>query len=187
MINHGLSTGALFLLVGMIYDRYHTRQLDDLGGLAKRLPLVAVILVFISMSSVGLPGLNGFVGEVLSLVGMFDRNQVYAVLGTTGVVLGAWYMLTMLQGAFFGPLREPEHGDHPIADMNFREFVAVAPICALCLWMGLQPQPVINVIRPDVDAVVALYPPDPPSNELGATSNPATTAAANHQPLKIEL
>ena len=87
MINHGLSTGALFLLVGMVYDRYHTRQLDDLGGLAARLPLLACIMVFVAMASIGLPGLNGFVGEVLSLAGMFRRNPVYAVLGTTGVVL----------------------------------------------------------------------------------------------------
>jgi NADH-quinone oxidoreductase subunit M len=110
MINHGLSTGALFLLVGMIYDRYHTRQLDDLGGLAARLPLIACTMVFVAMSSIGLPGLNGFVGEVLSLAGMFRRHPVYAVLGTSGVVLGAWYMLTMIQQAFFGPLREPRQG-----------------------------------------------------------------------------
>src|SRR6476620_3310509 len=84
MVNHGLSTGALFLLVGMVYDRYHTRMLDDLGGLASRLPLIAVTTVFISMASVGLPGLNGFVGEVLSLAGMFRREPLYAVLGATG-------------------------------------------------------------------------------------------------------
>lgn len=157
MINHGLSTGGLFLLVGMIYDRYHTRQLDDLGGLATRLPLVALALVFISMASIGLPGLNGFVGEMLSLAGMFRRHPVYAVVGTTGVVLGAWYLLNMLQYALFGPLREPEHGHEPIIDMNAREMLAIVPICALCLWIGLVPQPILNVIQPDVDAVVALY------------------------------
>ena len=119
MINHGLSTGALFLLVGMVYERYHTRQLDDLGGLAARLPLLACIMVFVAMSSIGLPGLNGFVGEVLSLAGMFRRITVYAVLGTTGVVLGAWYLLTMIQHAFFGPLREPAHGEHKILRYQF--------------------------------------------------------------------
>jgi NADH-quinone oxidoreductase subunit M len=157
MINHGLSTGALFLLVGMVYDRYHTRQLDDLGGLASRLPLLTVIMVFVAMASIGLPGLNGFVGEVLSLGGMFRRNPLHAVLGTSGVVLGAWYLLTMVQQAFFGPLREPHHDGEPIQDINFREFVAVVPICALCLWIGVMPQVVINVIKPDVDAVVAVY------------------------------
>lgn len=174
MINHGLSTGALFLLVGMIYDRYHTRMLDDLGGLAARLPLIACAMVFISMSSIGLPGLNGFVGEVLSLAGMFRRNPVYAVLGTTGVVLGAWYLLTMLQQAFFGPLREPAHGDHAVSDMNTREFVAVGPICALCLWIGVMPQPLIDVIRPDVDSVVAVY-----SQLLSAEERVAQSPRAN--------
>jgi NADH-quinone oxidoreductase subunit M len=157
MINHGLSTGALFLLVGMVYDRYHTRQLDDLGGLAARLPLLTCFMVFVAMSSIGLPGLNGFVGEVLSLAGMFRRNHVYAVLGATGVVLGAWYMLSMLQQAFFGPLREPAHGSEPIRDITLREMFAVVPICALCLWIGVMPQPLLNLIRPDVDAVVAVY------------------------------
>jgi NADH-quinone oxidoreductase subunit M len=157
MINHGLSTGALFLLVGMVYDRYHTRQLDDLGGLAARLPLLTVIMVFVAMASIGLPGLNGFVGEVLSLGGMFRRNPLHAILGTSGVVLGAWYLLTMLQQAFFGPLREPHHSGKPIKDINFREFVAVVPICVLCLWIGVMPQMVINTIKPDVDAVVAVY------------------------------
>jgi NADH-quinone oxidoreductase subunit M len=157
MINHGLSTGALFLLVGMIYDRYHTRMLDDLGGLAARLPLLACILVFISMSSIGLPGLNGFVGEVLSLAGMFRQNPIYAILGTSGVVLGAWYMLSMLQHALFGPLREPGHGHEAVADMSPREMAAIVPICALCLWIGIMPQPLLNTIRPDVDAVAAIY------------------------------
>jgi NADH:ubiquinone oxidoreductase subunit 5 (subunit L)/multisubunit Na+/H+ antiporter MnhA subunit len=157
MINHGLSTGALFLLVGMVYERYHTRMLDDLGGLAARLPLLACIMVFIAMSSIGLPGLNGFVGEVLSLAGMFRRHYVYAVLGATGVILGAWYLLTMVQYAFFGPLREPAQGDHAVHDINLREVCAVVPICALCLVIGVMPQPLLDLIRPDVDAVVSAY------------------------------
>jgi NADH-quinone oxidoreductase subunit M len=157
MINHGLSTGGLFLLVGMIYDRYHTRQLDDLQGLTARLPLLACAMVFIALASIGLPGLNGFVGEMLSLAGMFRRHPIYTVLGATGIVLGAWYLLNMLQHAFFGPLREPAQGDKPVADLNSREILAIAPICALCLWIGLMPQPLLDVIGPDVDAVVELY------------------------------
>jgi len=173
MINHGLSTGALFLLVGMIYDRYHTRQLDDLGGLAARLPLIACTMVFIAMASIGLPGLNGFVGEVLSLAGMFRRHPVYAILGTSGVVLGAWYMLTMIQQAFFGPLREPKQGHHhplEITDMNGREMFAIAPICILCLLIGVVPQPLIDTFQPDVDAVVALY-PDSNGTTVGGVSD----------------
>ena len=159
MINHGLSTGGLFLLVGMIYDRYHTRMLDDLGGLAARLPMIACALVFISMASIGLPGLNGFVGEFLALAGMFKTHWLYAVLGATGVVLGAWYLLTMLQHLLFGPLKEPHHdGAHaPPPDMGLREMLALAPIAAACLWIGVRPQPLVDSIRPEVEAIAALY------------------------------
>jgi NADH-quinone oxidoreductase subunit M len=182
MLNHGLSTGGLFLLVGMVYDRYHTRQLDDLGGLATRLPLLAAIIVFISMASIGLPGLNGFVGEVLSLAGMFRRASVYAILGTTGVVLGAWYLLTMLQQAFFGPLREPAHEGHTIPDITVRELVAIVPICAMCLWIGLMPQVVIDTIRPDVDAVVSVY-----GEYLTGPERVAASAPAVRAPLSSEI
>jgi NADH-quinone oxidoreductase subunit M len=157
MINHGLSTGGLFLIVGMIYERYHTRELDDLGGLASKLPLIAMALVFVSLSSIGLPGLNGFVGEILALGGMFARHPLYSVLGATGLVLGAWYLLTMLQTLLFGPLVEPHHGSHHVRDMNLREGLALAPICVLCLWIGVRPQPLVDLIRPDVEAVAALY------------------------------
>jgi NADH-quinone oxidoreductase subunit M len=201
MINHGLSTGGLFLLVGMIYDRYHTRQLDDLGGLAARLPLIACTMVFIAMASIGLPGLNGFVGEMLSLAGMFRRHPLYAVLGATGIVLGAWYLLSMIQYAFFGPLREPApaadnvaHANHPVpheigvsdashnqvGDMNRREAFAILPICALCLFIGLAPQPLLDMIRPDVDAVVSLYEPDRNSVAARPASQATPLTLAQH-------
>lgn len=163
MINHGLSTGALFLLVGMIYERYHTRQLTEVGGLAVKLPLIAIMTVFICLASIGLPGLNGFVGEFLSLIGMFEANPLFAVVGTLGVVLGAWYLLTMVQRGFFGPLREPEpHGEDrrrhaPIRDLRVREFAMLAPIAALCLWIGVYPKPLLEVIGPDVQRIIAIY------------------------------
>jgi NADH-quinone oxidoreductase subunit M len=185
MINHGLSTGALFLLVGMIYDRYHTRQLDDLGGLAARLPLISCTMVFIAMASIGLPGLNGFVGEMLSLAGMFARQKVYAVLGATGIVLGAWYLLSMIQQAFFGPLREPKpgsHDHHEITDMNAREIFAMAPICVLCLVIGVMPQPLIQTIQPDVDAVVALYKEGQPPVAIRSGANEKLSFAPPLQP-----
>ncbi|MEX2169959.1 MAG: NADH-quinone oxidoreductase subunit M [Pirellulales bacterium] len=169
MINHGLSTAGLFLLVGMIYDRYHTRQMDDLHGLATRLPLLACAMVFITMASIGLPGLNGFVGEFLSLAGMFQRDAVFAVLGATGVILGAWYMLGMLQTVFFGPLHEPTHGDQRVGDLNGREALAIVPICVLCLWIGVMPQPFLRTIQPDVDAIAALY------------AQPSRTASADRE------
>jgi NADH-quinone oxidoreductase subunit M len=157
MINHGLSTGGLFLLVGMIYERYHTRQLADLHGLASRLPLLACAMMFISMASIGLPGLNGFIGEILSIGGMFERHPLYAVLGAVGLVLGAWYLLSMLQTVFFGPFVDPPHGEPNVGDMNLREALALAPICALCLWIGVKPQPLLDTIKPDVDRIAALY------------------------------
>uniref|UniRef100_A0A7C2NZC3 NADH-quinone oxidoreductase subunit M n=1 Tax=Schlesneria paludicola TaxID=360056 RepID=A0A7C2NZC3_9PLAN len=163
MINHGLSTGALFCLVGMFYERYHTRMLTDLGGLASRLPRLGVLMVFISLASIGLPGLNGFVGEVLALAGMFRSQTEYAflytALGALGVVLGAWYLLGMLQKAFFGPLEEPQHGGHAadIRDLNAREILALLPLAALCLYLGLFPQTLIDLIQPDVEGIVTLY------------------------------
>ena len=160
MINHGLSTGALFIIVGMIYERYHTRMMDDLGGLASKLPMIACSMVFISMSSIGLPGLNGFIGEFLSLAGMFKANWLYSALGTTGVVLGAWYLLTAVQRVFFGTLKEPHHaghGDDEITDMNPREFLALAPLIVLCLWIGVHPAGLIEIIEPDIKAVAGLF------------------------------
>lgn len=160
MINHGLSTGALFIIVGMIYERYHTRMMDDLSGLATRLPMIACSMVFISMASIGLPGLNGFIGEFLSLAGMFKSNPLYAALATTGVVLGAWYLLTAVQRVFFGTLKEPHqhgHSDDEITDMNPREFLALAPLVVLCLWIGVRPAGLIEIIEPDIKAVAGLF------------------------------
>jgi NADH-quinone oxidoreductase subunit M len=167
MINHGLSTGALFCLVGMFYERYHTRLLSDLGGMASRLPRLGCMMVFIALASIGLPGLNGFVGEVLSLAGMFKvstdqfSGTLYAALGALGVVLGAWYLLGVLQKAFFGPMQLPEgdhgHGHEPVTDLNVREMLALFPLAALCLYLGLFPQPLIDLIAPDVEAVASIY------------------------------
>ena len=126
MVNHGLSTGGLFAVVGMIYERYHTRQIADFGGLARRLPVLAFFMLVLTLSSIAVPGLNGFAGEFLILLGMFQRGwaaapadhwlqfRAIAVLAVSGVILGAWYMLWMYQRVFFGPLREPEPlPDHP--------------------------------------------------------------------------
>jgi NADH-quinone oxidoreductase subunit M len=160
MINHGLSTGALFLLVGMLYERYHTRRMADYGGMGARLHLLACFFVFISLSSIGLPGLNGFVGEVLVFMGMFDfpggvvNGVAFAVVGTSGIVLGAWYLLTMLKRVFFGPVKEPEHeGPGPVRDLNGRELAALVPIAALCVFLGVYPQPVIDAARRDLQVV----------------------------------
>jgi NADH-quinone oxidoreductase subunit M len=158
MINHGLSTGGLFLLVGMLYERLHTRKLDEMGGLASRLPVFACFLVLISLSSMGLPGLNGFIGEALSLIGMFRRQPAYAVLGAVGIVLGAWYLLNMMQQALFGPRREPPRHS-TLADLNAREVFAVAPIAVLCIVIGVCPNLLIKAIEPEVNAIASMYGP----------------------------
>jgi NADH-quinone oxidoreductase subunit M len=162
MINHGLSTGALFLLVGMIYERLHTRQLDEMGGLGARLPVFSVALVFTCLSSMGLPGLNGFVGETLSLIGMFKVHPWYAILATVGIILGAWYLLNMLRLALFGTQSKKLAAHTDLTDLNGREVAALAPILAMCLLIGVYPQPFIEVMKPEVNAIAALYANDRP-------------------------
>jgi NADH-quinone oxidoreductase subunit M len=158
MVNHGLSTGALFTIVGMLYERYHTRDIEAYGGMARRFPVMAFCLGVVAFSSIGLPGLNGFTGEVLSVMGMFANNRLYASLGLTGIILGAWYMLWLVQRTFFGRLREPileGHGDHHApGDLNFREIAALAPILVLIVWIGVDPQFFIRRMEPSISRVV---------------------------------
>ena len=158
MVNHGLSTGALFAIVGMLYERYHTRDIEAYGGMARRFPVMAFCLGVVAFSSIGLPGLNGFTGEVLSVMGMFANNRLYASLGLTGIILGAWYTLWLVQRTFFGRLREPileGHGDHHApGDLNFREIAALAPILVLIVWIGVDPQFFIRRMEPSISRVV---------------------------------
>jgi NADH-quinone oxidoreductase subunit M len=169
MVNHGLSTGGLFAIVGMVYERYHTRQIADLGGLARRLPLLATFMGLFTMSSIGLPGMNGFAGEFLILLGMFQRGYagspvVYAaqwlaiaVIAVLGVVLGAWYMLWLFERVFFNRLREPAHHEGPpIRDMSLRELLALAPLLVFVFWIGLFPQHFIAPMRRELDHVLAV-------------------------------
>jgi len=139
MLNHGVSTGALFLLVGMIYDRRHTRLIEDFGGLAKTMPLYATIFLIVTFSSIGLPGTNGFVGEFLILMGSFRSDPVAATIATTGVILAAVYMLWMAQRVFFGPLTRPENRD--LRDLGPREIAVLVPLVIMIFWMGLYPKP----------------------------------------------
>jgi NADH-quinone oxidoreductase subunit M len=120
MINHGLSTGALFLIVGMIYERRHTRMIEDFGGLSKQIPVFATFFMIVTLSSIGLPGLNGFVGEFLVLLGTFQENRIYAFLAATGIIFAAVYMLWMFQRVMFGEIKNPEN---KILNLSFREVV----------------------------------------------------------------
>jgi NADH-quinone oxidoreductase subunit M len=157
MVNHGLSTGALFLLVGMLYERYHTRQMADYGGMGARLRILACFMVFISLTSLGLPGLNGFVGEVLVLFGTFDFKPAYAIVASAGILLGAWYLLQMLFRVFFGPVREPRlQGHGPVGDLSIREWAALVPIALACIWIGVYPQPILETSRPALKVVTSI-------------------------------
>ncbi|MDY7226896.1 complex I subunit 4 family protein [Hyalangium rubrum] len=155
MLNHGVSTGALFLLFGILYERRHTRLMADYGGIAKVMPVFTASFLIITFSSVAVPGTNGFVGEFLVLLGTFKSNLglVFGVLAAVGVILGAAYMLWMVQKVFFGTITHRENQFLP--DMNLREFVTVAPFLALVLVMGLQPQPFLDRIAPSTDRFIA--------------------------------
>jgi NADH-quinone oxidoreductase subunit M len=142
MLNHGLSTGALFLLVGMIYDRRHTRMISDFGGIAHVSPVFASAFLVVTLSSIGLPGLNGFVGEVLVLIGSFARNKVYGSLAALGMVLGAVYMLWMYQRVFLGKLNSPANDN--TTDIGMREKLILLPIVIMMLWIGVYSGPFLR-------------------------------------------
>jgi NADH-quinone oxidoreductase subunit M len=149
MISHGLSTGALFLLVGMIYERRHTRMIDDFGGLWKQVPLFSVIFMLVTFASIGLPGLNGFVGEFLILLGAFGVMPLWTAVAASGVILGAVYMLWMYRRVIFGQLANPANAK--LEDLNARELLLLAPILFLIVLMGVYPQPFLQRMKPAVE------------------------------------
>ena len=154
MVNHGLSTGALFLMVGMLTGRYGSAQIADYSGLWIRLPVFTFFLMVFCLSSVGLPGLNNFISEMLMLAGVFDTRSpfsngpVYAVLAGLGIFLSAWYTMTMIRRAVFGPVKEPPVAE-PVKDLTGREGAAVIPLAVLCLALGLVPQTILQVMERD--------------------------------------
>jgi NADH-quinone oxidoreductase subunit M len=146
MLNHGISTGALFLLVGVVYERRHTRLIADFGGLWKPMPVYAAIFLVVMLSSVGLPGTNGFVGEFLVLLGAFRAKWWWGAVAATGVILSACYMLWMYQRVIFGPVtREENRG---LKDLSVRERLVFAPLLILIFWIGFMPQPFLNRVTP---------------------------------------
>ncbi len=184
MINHGLSTGALFLCVGMMYERYHTRMMDEVGGLASRMPVWAMFMVFFTLASVGLPGLNGFVSEFLCLMGAFQSGAGfgegstggrlgpwYGAVAATGMIISAIYLLYMVGKLVFGPLREPsghENGHagaheaaHALpADLSMREIAVLTPLAIACLWLGVYPTPVLRSLEPSIQRIDVIVNPE---------------------------
>jgi NADH-quinone oxidoreductase subunit M len=152
MINHGVSTGALFLIVGMIYDRRHTRMIADFGGLAKSMPAFSAFFMIVVLSSIGLPFTNGFVGEFLILLGTFKANTTYAVFAASGVVLAACYMLWMYQRVIFGKVTKPENEN--LTDLTAREKLILLPLVVLIFWIGIYPKPILDRVEPAVTSLL---------------------------------
>src|SRR5215468_8248889 len=153
MVNHGLSTGALFLMVGMIYERRHSRLIADFGGLWQVIPAFSALFLVVTLSSLGLPGLNGFVGEFLILVGAFQRNPWVAALATTGIIFAAVYMLWMYQRVVFGEVTRD--ANRRLADLTMREWAVLVPVLALIVWIGVYPAAFTGKAETTIEALIA--------------------------------
>jgi hypothetical protein len=176
MLSHGLVSGALFLCVGVIYDRLHTREIARYGGLADNMPKYALLFLLFTMASVGLPGTSGFVGEFLALVGTYERSSLAAVVATTGIILGAAYMLYLYWRVVYGTQRNADAA--AMKDIDSRELWLLAPIAAAVLWMGIYPESFMRPMRADVGRLVdRLERSTPPSD--------ATSPRARHPPPKL--
>ncbi len=149
MVNHGITTGALFLLVGMLYERRHTKKFEDYGGLAAIVPYFSILFVFVACSSMGVPGLNGFVGEFLVFMGAFEANQTWAFVTVTGVVFGALYTLTMVKKTLFGPVTNAEN--RSLKDVTLKEWAAILPLCILIVYLGLAPNSFLSKFNQSLD------------------------------------
>jgi NADH-quinone oxidoreductase subunit M len=158
MINHGISTGALFLIVGILYERRHTRLISEFGGLSARMPVYAAVFLIITMSSIGLPGLNGFIGEFMILMGAWTVNPLWAAVAATGIVLGAAYMLWLYQRVMFGRLENP--ANQALKDLSLRELATFIPLIVLAFWIGIYPKPFLNLLDKPVEKIVRIVNPD---------------------------
>src|ERR1700733_11844924 len=183
-LNHGISTGALFLIVGIVYERRHTREISEYGGLSKVMPVYAAIFLIMTMSSIGLPTLNGFIGEFLILQGVFVASKVWAAVAASGVVLGAAYMLYLYQRTMFGKIENPKN--ERLLDLSHREFATFVPLLILAVWMGVYPAPFLRRIETSVEHIILRVSPQyeaksladcdtkPPTPEVvAASANPA--------------
>jgi NADH-quinone oxidoreductase subunit M len=178
MLSHGLVSGALFLCVGVIYDRLHTREIARYGGLADNMPTYALLFMLFTMASVGLPGTSGFVGEFLSLVGTYERSSWGAVVATTGIILGAAYMLYLYWRVAYGTQRNADAAAMP--DLDARELWLLGPIAAAVLWMGIYPESFLSPMRADVGRLIERLEPSVPPSDAHLTKGkaPAPHAAA---------
>ena len=182
-INHGISTGGLFLIVGLIYERRHTREIAQFSGLSTIMPVYATLFMIMAMSSLGLPTLNGFIGEFVILQGAYEENWVWAAFGAAGIVLGACYLLWLYQRTMFGTLDNPKNKE--LKDLSFREVMTLVPLVIWAFWIGLYPKPFFTVLEKPVQKIVQRVRPDyyaargvpapAPTAGLNAQGNPAGT------------
>ncbi|MCF6157001.1 MAG: NADH-quinone oxidoreductase subunit M [wastewater metagenome] len=175
MVNHGLSTGALFLIVGMLYERRHTRMIADFGGLTKRIPVFAIFFMIVTLSSIGLPGLNGFVGEFLILVGTFKSRILYASIATSGIVLAAVYMLWMFQRVMFNEITHEEN--KMLKDISKRELVILIPIVFLIFWIGIYPNSLLRKMDTSVNHLLM---------QIGEKANIVSVAQGQKNPNQLK-
>jgi NADH-quinone oxidoreductase subunit M len=179
MVNHGISTGALFLIVGVLYERRHTRRISEFGGLSSRMPVYAAVFLIITMSSIGLPGLNGFIGEFMILMGTFTVNWVWAAIASTGIILGASYMLWLYQRVMFGKLENP--ANESLKDLSAREFATFLPLIVMAFWIGIFPKPFLNVLDKPVEQVVRIVNPGYYDKQVRVIPPVASPAATDHE------
>jgi NADH-quinone oxidoreductase subunit M len=175
-LNHGISTGALFLLVGVVYERRHTREISEYGGLSKVMPVYAAVFLIMTMSSIGLPTLNGFIGEFLILQGVFVASKLWAAFAASGIVLGAAYMLYLYQRTMFGKIENAKN--EKLLDLSGREFATFAPLLVLAVWIGLYPKPFLDRLETSVQRVVARVSPQYAQGGAAADAPAARPPAA---------
>jgi NADH-quinone oxidoreductase subunit M len=175
-LNHGISTGALFLLVGVVYERRHTREISEYGGLSKVMPVYAAVFLVMTMSSIGLPALNGFIGEFLILQGVFVASKVWAAFAASGIVLGAAYMLYLYQRTMFGKIENAKN--ERLMDLSAREFATFAPLLVLAVWIGLYPKPFLDRLETSVARVITRVSPQYAQGTAADASAPRPPAAA---------
>jgi NADH-quinone oxidoreductase subunit M len=179
-VNHGISTGALFLIIGILYERRHSREISEYGGIANVMPVYATITLIMFLSSLGLPLLNGFIGEFTILQGAFMENRVWVFWAVWGVVLGAAYLLWLYQRVFFGPVTNPKNQD--LHDLTPREIATFVPLLILAVWIGVYPKPFFRILEQPVAQIVKIVRP----NEYGAMNAQKTAEPAAAQPAASE-
>jgi NADH-quinone oxidoreductase subunit M len=179
MISHGVISAALFLCVGVVYDRLHTREMSRYGGLVKNMPKYATIFMILMLASVGLPGTSGFVGEFLTLLGAYQADSVIAAIATTGVILGAAYMLVLYRRVIFGAQKNDDAAAMP--DVDKREFLIFVPLVVMVIWLGVAPGFVMDRVSPSVQKLLVHY-----NNHIGREMPQATIIVAPNKKHEVE-